>query len=111
MNARLLILVAVFVALGGVALFRYIGGGEDAGNAVAVEMDTPLKCAREDCGQEFTRKLSRLFESFPVDCEKCGQKNAWLVVVCPGCQTRHANVAGRESVAKCSKCGVELPPE
>lgn len=103
------ILIVVLVVLIGFVAFRC---------AKHEKVDQPpafsnikLKCSRAECGHEHTAKLALNFNAFPVDCPQCGQRTAYLLTTCPGCQTHYANVDFRERVQHCAKCGAELPPE
>jgi DNA-directed RNA polymerase subunit RPC12/RpoP len=103
MNLRILALIAVVVLVGGIWFFK-VGKAKLAPE----KFETSLKCARAECGEEFTAKLPMGFDKFPVKCPKCGEQTAFVMVTCGQCAA-HFAFDPNKAETKCPSCGAPYP--
>jgi DNA-directed RNA polymerase subunit RPC12/RpoP len=103
MNIRFIVIAAVAVLLGG---FWFLKSGK--AKLFPQKEEAALKCARAECGEEFTMQLPRTFNKFPVKCPKCGEMSGYPMVTCSFCLKAYA-FDPKNPPEKCPNCGAELP--
>ena len=97
-------LVVAFIVLLGCGLWLTYYYGTKAKKGEPVENLQPLACA--SCGAVFAKEAGQL----PVDCIKCGKKDAHRALKCRECKAvfpyiRTAENFGQAGGVKCNKCG------
>ncbi len=67
-----------------------------------------LMCGNADCGHQFKARLPVKFKDYPVKCEKCGGRSAFVLTHCIKCDAPYP-LNLKNPLEKCPKCGCDLP--
>lgn len=103
MTSRTVVILATGILLAGIWFFT---SGKNL--LVPEKQDAPLKCARPECGVDFTAKLSIPYSRWPVKCPKCGEKSGYPRSACRKCGATYP-IMMPVPLEKCPKCGAPLP--